>query len=334
MGSSLKYRYEHLRGQIGNRINGVIYVIDIINACVLKCPSCAVGIMPNRGGKKMSLDMFKAILDKAQSESKIRRIQLYIYADPCLHPQCDEFVAECTRRGIQTSISTMLQRTNVDFRKLIEARPTEFRISFAGWKNMGLYQRGGTVEMFERKLAMVAQLPRYPETRWTCYYHLYVSNKDEVRRAKELMEGYGIDFIAYPAIFMVNERVVEKTYTEADQEILRELLETPEQNIARLKVDTQYCQMQEKQVCIDAEGVSYLCQIVYEPRFRIGPFLEMPLKEIRRRMMEHSFCPGCKKAGGHTYQMLYGSPTEVEDPITPADHKRFKVGTGKQAEIL
>jgi len=335
MGSRIKYRYEYTKGLIGSKWHGLVYVIDIINACPLRCPTCAVGVYTKqRGGKKMSLDMWKAILDKAQGESKIRKLQMYIYSDPCLHPQCDEFVAEATRRGLKTSISTMLQQTNVDFHKLIEARPSEFRISFAGWKNMSMYQRGGTVERFEKKLAMVSQLPRYPETRWTMFFHLYRSNQDEVAAARQMAADHGIDFIAYPAIFMINEKVVEKTYTDDDRAIISELLETPEENIARLKIDTDYCMMQSKQVCIDAEGMCYLCQIVWEDRFRIVPFLSTPLKEIRQKMESHSFCVKCKSQGGHTYQYLYGDSTEVEDPITTADHKRYEIGTGKQAEIL
>jgi hypothetical protein len=323
---SMGLAVEELKGWIGTKVNGYMYVIDIINACCLRCPTCAVGVLPFRKetGKVMSFDLFRRILDKAQSESKIRKIQLYIYSDPCMHKHLHLFLEECRKRDIPNSISTMLQATNCDFAKVVEARPTEFRVSFAGWRNMSIYQRGGNTRRFLDKLELISNLPRYPETRWTMFYHLYKDNLDEAPLAKKLAEDHGLDFIAYPAIYMINEKVVEKNYTPAELETISHLLETPEENIKRLAVDTQYCQMQRKQVTIDANGDAWLCQIVYEDRFRLAPFLTTSLREIRRLQKAHPFCVKCKAAGGHTYQYLYGDSTKIEDPIVYADKKRFQ----------
>ena len=320
---------DELRGEIGNRLYGYTYVVDIINTCPLRCPTCAIGVLPLRDARRMEFDMFRRILDKGQREGKIRKMQLYIYSDPCLHKELHKFLVECTVRNIPSSISTMLQTTRCDFEKVVEARPTEFRISFAGWKNLTTYQKGGTVESFERKLEMVTKLPRHKETRWTMYFHIYRDNLDEIAPARKMAKLHGLDFIPYPAIMMINEKVVEKTYTEEDRKTLDLLLETPEENIERLKVNTDYCQMQRKQITIDANGMVYLCQIVYEDRFQIVPFLETPMREIRKRLKAHPFCVKCKSVGGHTYQYLYADSTVYDDPITVADQKRFKGGDNR-----
>jgi hypothetical protein len=297
--------------------------IDLLNNCCLSCPTCAVGAIGGRTGKPMTIDLFRRILDKAQREVKVRRIQLYAYTDPCLHKDLHLFVAECTDRGIESTLSTMLQTTKCDFAKVIEARPTEFRISFPGWKKMHVYQRGAAPSMFDAKFARVSLLPRHPETKWTMAYHLYNDNADEMPAAKQLAQSANIHFVALPAIFMVNEKVVEKTYTKDDLSIISHLIETPESAIAKMKVDPTFCILW-KQVTIDAEGMVYLCQLVYEKRFQIVPFLDVPLKEISRRIKTHSFCGDCMKAGGHVYQECYADFVTNDDPIAVANRKRMK----------
>jgi hypothetical protein len=269
----------------------------------------------------MSIETFRKILDRC--DFKIRAIQLYGYSDPCLHKDLHLFIEECSKRKIKTTISTMLQTTNCDFKKVIEARPSEFRVSFAGLKNMGVYQKGGKPEVFMKKLDMVSRLPRYKETRWTMFFHVYKDNRDEIEMARVMAKFYKFDFIPYPAIFMPNEKVVSKEYTEKDREAIDLLLETPEENIARLKVNHNYCPLQTKQFDMDANGTVDLCQLIYEDRFKIGSFLEVPSKELRKKIMEHPFCKECKRVGGHTYQLLYAPPYTHKNPIKTADKKRY-----------
>ena len=307
------------------KLNGVSFNIDILNSCCLACPSCAVGAIGRRKGGLMSIELFRQIMDKAQRECKVRKVQLYAYSDPCLHPDLHLFVAELSKRGIVSTISTMLQTTHCDFAKVIEARPTEFRISFPGWEQMSYYQsRYAQIERFEKKIEEVCGLPRYKETNWTMAFHLYKDNGHEVERAKALAKKHGLHIVILPAIFMVNERVVEKNYSEKDKELIAKLIETPEESISRMKFETDYCILW-KQITIDATGMVYLCQIVYEDRFKIVNFLEMPLPEIMRRIRTHHFCDGCMKQGGHTYQQCYDDAHFHKDPVAMAD-KRRRIG--------
>ena len=88
----------------GLGIRETLFVIDIINACSLRCPSCPIGTYGMRGGKMMSFETWKYILDKAQREAKISHIQMYSFSDACLHPELPRFVQEATDRGIGTEI--------------------------------------------------------------------------------------------------------------------------------------------------------------------------------------------------------------------------------------
>jgi hypothetical protein len=103
--------WEELKGDLGVFWSGLQLNIDIINACSLKCPTCAIGSMGySRGGALMSFDLFRKILDKAESEVGVRKVQLYHYSDPCLHKDLHHFVQELTDRRIYSAISTMCQK--------------------------------------------------------------------------------------------------------------------------------------------------------------------------------------------------------------------------------
>jgi hypothetical protein len=314
---------EEIKGWVGSKVNGIGFIVDIADFCPLKCPSCAVGSIGPRKGGYMSFNLFRNILDKAQSECKVRRVQLYGYCDPCTHPDLHLFVQECRDRGIQSMISTMLQTTKCDFAKVIEARPSEFRISFPGWNKMEYYQRGAKPDRFNKKIEEVCVLPRYPETRWTLLFQLYNDNGDELGRAKELAKRLNLDFVVLPAIFMPCEKMVEGYYSEQDKELISHLLETPQENLKRLRFDDDYCLLW-KQITLDAKADVYLCQLIYEDRFIIGNFMDTSLKKLQKTMRKHPFCKPCMKMGAHAYQFLYGDACKYKNMVGVANKKRFK----------
>ena len=315
---------EQLKGWLGAKLNGISLNIDIVNGCVLACPSCAVGSIGRRPSHYMDLEKFIGIIGKAKEESLIRKVQLYIYSDPCMHPNLDIFVEVCRVCNIPVLLSTVLQHTQCDWRKVIEARPAEFRISFAGWDKMKYYQRGADPSLFNHNFAYVTSLPRYPETVWTLIFHLYKDNGHEYHRAKALAHLHNLKFVAIPSIFMINEKVVEQSYTDDDRELISHLQETPEQAIDRMKVDHDYCLLW-KQISMDAKGDLYLCQLLYEDRFKLGVnFMDLPVKEILKRIKTAPFCWWCLRAGGHTYQYCYSEISKYDDPVGMAEARRSK----------
>jgi radical SAM protein with 4Fe4S-binding SPASM domain len=271
----------------------------------------------------MGIDMFREILDWA---GKVRRVMLYVYSDACMHPDLHLFVQECTDRGIDSWISTMLQGSRCDFEKVIEARPTEFRISFPGWERMGYYQNPATTRLFDKKFKQVVRLPRHPETTWTMAYHLYNDNADEAPRAKALAEANGLKFVALPCIFMVGEKVVEKNYSEQDLEFISHLIETPGAVIAHIKKND-YCMMW-KQITLDANGDIYLCQLLYEDRFRIrkyyGSFKYHTRATVEWWMKTHDFCKKCTASGMNVYQNCYSEFIKYADPVAHAEKRRSR----------
>lgn len=306
-----------LKNRLGVWLKGISLNIDLVDYCPLACPTCAVGSIGARKPSKMDFDTFRKVLDWA---GHIRRVMLYVYSDPCVVPDLHLYVQECTDRGIDSWISTTLQKSRCDFAKVIEARPTEFRISFAGWNKMARYQKNARVEEFMDILYEVSSLPRHPETQWTLLFQKYRSNAGEVGDAKALADRLGMKFVALPCIFMVGERVVDKLYTPQDQEIIQELIETPEDVLIRVK-RTDSCLMW-KQITLNAKGEIYLCQLLYEDRFKIGDFRTHTRKEIVKLMKSHPYCQECLKVGMNVYQYCYGEITKYDNPVEKAESRR------------
>ncbi len=310
-----------LKDSLGMLLNGVQINVDLVNSCCLACPSCAVGSIGTKRKGMMTIDLFRRILDKAESEFKVRRVMLYGYSDPCMHKDLHLFVKECTDRGIDSWISTMLQVTNCDFSKVIEARPTEFRISFPGWRQMSYFQsKNANPERFQEKLIEVTKLPRYPETTWTLFFHHYRDNSDEIVQAELEATVKDLKLVVIPAIFMPLEKFVRHDYSEKDLELISHLWETPEEATSRMK-RTDSCVLW-KQLTLDANGDVFLWQLVYNEEFKLAPYLQTPWKEIRRRMMTHPFCGDCLAKGGNIYQSCYAPPAESLDPVGEANEKR------------
>lgn len=306
----------------GVRINGLSINVDLVNGCCLACPSCAIGSMKTKRKGTMTFSYFCKMLDKIELSYKIRHIQLYMYSDPCLHKDLHLFVGECTKRGIKTWISTMLQTTKCDFQKVIEARPTEFRISFPGWDKMEYYQKNAKPEKFNEKFWEVIKLPRYPETVWTLIWHVYNDNQNERERVERFARMGNLKLVPLPAIFMPLEKYVDGYYTAADDQLISHLLESPE-DAAKTMKRTDTCDMW-KQLAIDANGDLYLCQLVYEERFHLGINVldDMSIKEMLKKVKTHPYCGKCLSKGGNVLQACYSEMATSKDPIAEANKKR------------
>jgi hypothetical protein len=318
---NLRDRYRHMKGWAGVKVYGTAYNIDLQDTnCPVACPSCAIGSLGRRPRATMSMDMFKAILDKAQREGKVRNVQLYAYSEPTMVANLHEYLEELRRRKIPAIISTIAQTSKCEWAKVVEARPREIRISFPGWKHMAYYQRGAKPEVFDGKFAYLMTMPRHPETIWTLGFHIYKDTLEELPRAKALAERYGLKFVALPAMHMENSVTVRGTYPERDKELISRLLETPEEEAARYTY-SDFCYCQSKQITISATGMTWLCQNTYNLG-PLSPFLDTPLGDLRKRIREHPFCPECKAAKQNLTQTRYGYWFENGDPVERANKEK------------
>ena len=312
-----------LKGWLGVKVHGYAFNIDIVDGgCPVSCPSCAVGSIGRRPRHLMTIEMFRAILDKAQSECKVRNVQTYAYSEPTMHPDLHLFLEECRSRKIPAIVSTVLQGTRCDWEKVIEARPREIRISFPGWKHMSYYQKGADPNRFNRNFeTLMFHAKRYPETTWTMGYHIYKDTIEELPLAMALADRWCLKFVPLQAIHMENTKNVSGEWTEQDRGLISRLIEPTEEEVKKY-IHSEYCNCQSKQITISATGIVWLCQLTYT--FPLGDFLKMPFEEIRRQMMVHPFCPQCKAVKGNVLQEKYGYFFDKGDPVEKANKGRMK----------
>lgn len=312
-----------IKRNLGIWAYGISLNLDIINACGLKCPSCFIGSVGNRPKSTMDYLTYLRLLNKFRDEKMpIRRLQLYIDSDPCLHPDLHRFVGEATRRGIKSYISTMLQSSRCDFAKVIEARPTEFRISMPGWEQMSRYQGGAKPEVFDRNFEKVCRLPRHKETTWTLFFHSYPGNEHEKPKVRQLAEENGLKFVSVPAIFMVLEKVVKKNYTYQDMDIISSMWETPEAAAEKMKKNPDCACF--KQLAVDARGKVFLCELVGGEEFVLGNVFDRPIREWLKIVRNHDFCKKCIDCKANVLQECFADPVTSEDPVGDANKRRMK----------
>jgi len=325
-------RLRTLKAQLGLINHEILW--DIVDACPMRCPTCPTGIQPSRDGHRMSIKTFVEILDKLEHKDKLKiyKIQLYRWSDPLLHPDLHLFIRECNRRGIRSATSSVLQAMNCDLEKVLAAEPTEFRVSFSGWKSMHIHQKGARPQRFIDNLVKISKIPTSPNTERIFFFHRYKDNLDEEADARILAYTYGFKFVAFEATYMLYDRIVEnytgdKPYTEAEKVEIGRLTETPEQNIARLRKKpcvTDYCRMQSEEITLDSHGRVQQCQMMYPAKYIQGNILDEPMKDIRARILTNDFCKKCKMSGVIPYSKIFGDPAMTDDPKAIADTFKYK----------
>lgn len=284
-------RLRQLRADVELKIgSGYSYVIDVINACPLRCPSCPIGHEHKPNGAVMSLELFRAILDKAEREGRIKKIDLNNWSDSLIHRDLHLFVREAIARGHPTQISTTLNRWTCDLPAVMLEGLSVFRISTSGIKEYAKTHRGGNADRVLGNMNALSKMPRHPNTEVIVTFHRYKHNLDEEAVMESIARNFGFGFTAYDASFCGIDKIMAESYTEEDRETLAMLRQSPAEVLAGVK-RMDYCFHQTKQIVIDAEAKVSLCCGTYN---QIGPsFLDTPLAEVQRWKRTHPLCGDC-----------------------------------------
>jgi MoaA/NifB/PqqE/SkfB family radical SAM enzyme len=288
--------------EAGVRLRGVSLMFDLTNACSFRCPSCPVGNSPKRKPATMTLELFSKILDRVQSQTRIRYVLLYSSSEPGLHPRLAEFVAELNRRKVgRVMISTNL--SHVD--RIIQAMKAgvdEIRISFSGFDNGEYFHTGRNMRQFIQSCHSLSAVAKfYPKTRIGLIWHRYKTNLHEEGKVRDFAIAHGFRLIRETAFFIPFEKITgDVPYSPEDRKLISHLIMSPAEKLDRTERDP-LCYYQQKQIVIDATGQVYLCRHVYDKRFVVGDILRDSLRDIRRAMDGHSYCVKCKECGLNKY---------------------------------
>lgn len=203
----------------------MIYLIDIVGTCNLRCPSCPVGNFEQKnflGDKRpkgfMKLDLFKKIIGKIKADNPDSKPNLWLYnwGEALLHPQITDFLREIAEAGLTAEISTNLN-SKVDLGEIVEAQLGQIaglRISLSGF-TQEVYQRGhkgGKVALVKSNMYRLRHyMDMYKKNiPIHVYYHVYRDNAgDELIRMSQLCQELGFSFWPSWAYFMPLEKVFE-----------------------------------------------------------------------------------------------------------------------------
>jgi len=301
-----------------------VLIVDPVNGCNLRCPSCPVG---NSGLKKrrsnfLPPDKFEHILQKLKGEIRCARLVVWLYnwAEPLLHPDIGELITISRRYCDWVGLSTNLNiRKHDRIERALMAAPHGFKISLSGFEEE-TYRRshaGGDMDLVKENLVLVGDILRksQPDIRrvWVGY-HVY---RDNAGRELHDMEGFakrcGIDFEAYPAYLSPLEKVVDFFEGRATAEFLdaeRSLLIGLREYAAMVKLyapGRPSCTWRDDMLTLDVDGNVDLCCRCYDQPLGVN-FLDVSLLDIQAHKAGHPFCSRCQAVGWHEAPEIAAHP--------------------------
>jgi MoaA/NifB/PqqE/SkfB family radical SAM enzyme len=295
---NLKDRLDTWKAEVGAHTRGTVLMIDTVAGCSFACPSCAVSQYPTRKGM-MSFDFYRKMLDRIESQIRIKYVLLYSFSEPFLHPELPRFIEELKMRGVRrVMVSTNLSRPK-NLQDAMAAGLDELRISFSGFDIGTYFHTGRNMAQFREACKQLKTMPR-----WGCkvslIFHIYKTNRHELPAVQKFADEHKFELIKETAFIIPFEKFIHDTWTEKDRELIGHLIMTPAEKLAQ-KSRSQFCYYQSSQIVIDAKGKVFLCRHVFDDAFIVGDIMQDSIWEIRKRMKNHSFCVDCKFAGLNLY---------------------------------
>ena len=295
----------------------LLYFIDIVGTCNLRCPSCPVGnyqandFIGNKRPKGfMEFALFKEILDKIKRENTNDEkvvIGMYNWGEPLLHPDLPQFVEAIQAKGFYAEISTNL---NVkDVREVVIAAPNKLIVSLSGY-DYNIYSQTHKRGNPHLVVSNLFKLRYYMEKLKKQFiveasYHLYKHNVGkDIERIIYITKDLGFRFSSDLTLLMPLEKNLKyqngEPLSQPDQAIVSLMLIHPDEQV---KLAQPYklmdCPLQDW-MTINFDGSTALCCAVYDYQYNVADnFLDVSQVELDKRKKRHPYCIKCMNKGLH-----------------------------------
>ena len=309
----------------------MLFYVDIVGTCNLRCPSCPVGSLPATGRPKgkMSRDLFNRILDKIGAEHpSTPSICLFNWGEPLLHPQLPQLIEDVRGRGWACILSSNMN-THRDLGPIVAAGPTYWRISISGadQQTYGRTHEKGQIDVVLRNMrALREQMDIHGKSiDVEVFYHLYRNNlNQELKAIHDLARELGFRATAMPAHLMPVEnylRLRDGKLGNTASGLLDEFLVHPTEmlDLAKTLAKDRTCEMLDSSLTINCDGSVDLCCASYEPEHRmVDDIFSVTLEELQARRNAASVCSECMDLGvNKTYEALHSSNPAFGDLLRP-----------------
>ncbi len=270
----------------------MLYYIDIVDACNLRCRTCVRGQRKVKNSQeKMSFSRFKKIVVKAK-EKGATTVGLYNWTEPFLHPEINKFVKEVVDNNIHCVLSSNFSLSEMStLIDTLEAGVSELSVSVSGFTN-DIYQinhSGGDIEVVKRNLTDLAQYLSGSSLDIKVYvkYLEFDYNREQISAFREFSESLGLNFQVYPASGDPLTPVLNDFSTT--DEITVDVRE-----IGSSEKSLNPCALLFDVIALDCKGDAYLCCAYGNfENCRIGNFLEMDYEKMMLSRLFHPKCRTC-----------------------------------------
>lgn len=276
--------------------------IEVSGICNLTCMSCNLGSSPETRGRGgfMNIDTYKKVLTKLiQDIPFVSSVYLYLWGEPLLNPELPHIIEYTKQCGLGVEISTNLNQC-ANLEKVIQAAPDFLIVPCSGTgNNYELTHTGGKWSVFEQNLYKLKEyITRYSvSTGVEVVYHVYRHNlNDDYDYIEHLAEKLGFSF--KPVIANIfPERILDyvafgKDIPEVMKEISKSMIYTINDQIQFSQEKNKKCVMMNAFPVIRWNGSVIPCCNM-EGGTVADNYLEVSLKELKRRQVSSSLCKAC-----------------------------------------
>jgi len=206
IGNMLRCELEKFKRSARVRSFPYVAVIDVTNACNLRCPYCPTGARRDSGRKRRRIDLseLEALIDEIGDY--VVSANLYNWGEPFLHPDIGGIVKAFHQKGILTVLSSNLSFSNDEALKSVcDMGLDHFVVSFSG-ASQETYEKYHRTGKLYQVLANLRQLNDYKRALGLtrplveCKYLLFRHNRHEIESARKIAIEWGADlFRVVPA---------------------------------------------------------------------------------------------------------------------------------------
>lgn len=266
-------------------------IIDIIDACNLRCPTCPRGSheIPN-SSEKMSLGDFENIIQTFSQQYGIKSFTLYNWMEPFLVNDLHKYFDVLEEYSCKGTLSSNLSLKNNDVieRVITHNALDSIMISVSGFSNdvHGIYHRGSDINIVKANLAFISELRlRRPLESFVYVKFLkFDYNESDALLFKEYAKKLGLAFY----VFNAWGDSASFKYPSAP----RTLADRLGNSLSAKPVDINHCCSLFNQIAINAKCDIFAC--CREPtvdKLMIGNFYTDTIEDI---FVKKFFYPGCR----------------------------------------
>jgi len=130
-------------------------MIELTNACNLRCPVCPTHFAMKRQKGFMDFELYKSIIDEFKNRKEKPSITMIFAGEPLLHPRVDQFIKYAEENGHKTLLSTNATMLSGDLaKKLIGAGLDNIHLCLDGFSKQSHeeYRKGSDFEAVKKNI--------------------------------------------------------------------------------------------------------------------------------------------------------------------------------------